>query len=130
MYGCSCWGCYCMVWEYVAISFPWRDGSLCERKGTYSWNDNNFLWLYYLEFGVLEIMEDLFSKRFLIMLFKFCRNMYGWKNMWKYILWCLNNNFHYFNTVITKQAWVIHMGTLNWAYLKDQIPCIIIFFNS
>ena len=41
----------------------------------------------------------LFGKRFLVILFKFCGNTCGWKSWWKYVLWCLNNSFHYLNTV-------------------------------
>ena len=40
-----------------------------------------------------------FGKRFLVMLFKFCGNICGWKSVWKYVLWCLNNNFSCLNTV-------------------------------
>ena len=44
-----------------------------------------------------------FGKRFIVMLFKFCKNMREWKNLWKYMLWCLNKSFHCLNSV-TKQG--------------------------
>ena len=48
-------------------------------------------------------IQGSFSKKILIMLFKFCENMYGWKSMWKYMLWYLNNSFRCLHT-ITKQS--------------------------
>ena len=41
-------------------------------------------------------------KKFLITLFKFYENIYEIKNMWKNILWYLNNNFNYLNPLIKR----------------------------
>ena len=58
-------------------------------------------WYGYGHLTLLKIIKGPFDKRFLVMLFKFCENTCEWKSMWKYVLWCLNNNFHCLNTNLT-----------------------------
>ena len=62
---------------------------------------------------------SLFGKRFLVMLFKFCGNICGWKSVWKYMLWCLNNNFRCLNT-ITKWGLCLLAPNQSWLYSIHQ----------
>ena len=67
-----------------------------------------------------------FGKRFIVMLFKFCENMREWKNVWKYMLWCLNKSFHCLNS-ITKQGL---KDTRDKEWKRKIRGCLVFVFPS